>query len=210
MIGATGLVGKNLIKALVAEPTIKEVMAVTRKQTDFNSPKVENCVVDFDNLASYRHVFTGDALFSCLGTTKKQAGSIAAQRVVDVEYQFKAAELAVTNGVSEYFLVSSSGAKSSSTNDYMQMKGELEDKITQLNFKRICIFQPSLLIGQREKFRFGEKLGSWVLPVLCLLPVLKCFKPIYGYQVAAKICQESTKHGLGIQRFTLDECFPDT
>jgi len=209
VIGATGLVGKSLVRALVQEPAIEKVIVISRRKVEFNSVKVENVVVDFANLAQFRDAFNGDILFSCLGTTKKQAGSVAAQRLVDVEYQLEAAELAASNGVSEYFLVSSSGANSHSKNAYLQMKGELEDKVTQLKFNRICIFQPSLLLGEREGFRFGEKLGCWVLPTLCRLPLLKRYKPIYGEQVATKMCQESLKLKTGVQRFTLDACFPD-
>lgn len=209
VIGATGLVGKNLVKALVEEPSIEKVFAISRREVDFKSVKVESCVVDFTNLAQFSDVFNADILFSCLGTTKKQAGSIKAQRVVDLDYQLKAAELAADNGVSEYYLVSSSGANAKSKNAYLQMKGELEDRVTGLNFQRICIFQPSLLLGEREGFRFGEKLGSWILPSLCRLPFLQRYKPIYGEQVATKMCQESLKLKTGVQRFTLDDCFPD-
>ena len=209
VIGATGLIGKHLVEMLAQQPEYRKVTAISRRKVEFSNPKIENIVFDFANLEQFNNVFNSDTLFSCLGTTKKQAGSVAAQRVVDVDYQLKAAELAANNGVSEYFLVSSSGANGKSKNAYLQMKGELEDKVTQLKFKRICIFQPSLLLGEREGFRFGEKLGSWILPLLCRLPLLKRYKPIYGEQVATKMCQESLKLKTGVQRFTLDACFPD-
>ncbi|TMO57247.1 NAD(P)H-binding protein [Pseudoalteromonas phenolica] len=209
VIGATGLIGKYLVEMLAQQPEYRKVTAISRRKAEFSNPKIENIVFDFANLEQFNNVFNSDTLFSCLGTTKKQAGSVAAQRVVDVDYQLKAAELAANNGVSEYFLVSSSGANDKSKSAYLQMKGELEDKVTQLKFKRICIFQPSLLLGKREGFRFGEKLGSWILPLLCRLPLLKRYKPIYGEQVATKMCQESLKLKTGIQRFTLDACFPD-
>ncbi len=209
VIGATGLIGKHLVEMLAQQPEYEEVTAITRRKVKFSNSNVENIVVDFAHLEQFNDVFNSDILFSCLGTTKKQAGSIEAQRVVDLDYQLKAAELAADNGVSEYFLVSSSGANAKSKSAYLQMKGELEDKVTGLNFQRICIFQPSLLLGEREGFRFGEKLGSWILPTLCHLPLLKRYKPIFGEQVAIKMCQESLKLKTGVQRFTLDACFPD-
>lgn len=209
VLGATGLIGKHLVKQLAECKHISQIMAVTRRKVTYSDPKIENKVIDFNQIEQYGALFKGDILFSCLGTTKKQARTLAAQREVDVEYQLKVAELAANNGVSAYFLVSSSGANSQSKNAYLQMKGDLEDKITELQFKHICIFQPSLLLGAREGFRFGEKLGSWVLPSLCQLPFLRRYRPIYGHQVAAKMCQESMKFKIGIQRFSLDACFPD-
>ncbi|SFD67945.1 NAD-dependent epimerase/dehydratase family protein [Pseudoalteromonas denitrificans] len=208
VLGATGLIGQNLTKKLVEQPHIKKVIAVTRRVVDYSHPKIENQVVDFSLLEQYSQLFSGDLLFSCLGTTKKQAGSSAAQRMVDVDYQLTAAKLAATNGVTEYFLVSSSGANATSKNTYLQMKGELEDSIVSLGFKRICIFQPSLLLGERNHLRIGEKIGSWILPTLCTLPALKRYKPIYGYQVAAKMCQVSAQQKVGITRYKLEECFP--
>lgn len=209
VLGATGLIGQNLINKLAQQSHIKKVIAVTRKAVEYTHPKIENQVVDFSFLEQYRHIFSGDILFSCLGTTKKQAGSTIEQRIVDVDYQFTVAKLAASNGVTEYFLVSSSGANPSSKNAYLQMKGELEDKIIQLGFQRVCIFQPSLLLGERNHFRLGEKIASWILPSLCKLPFLKRYNPIYGHQVAAKICQVSAQQQVGIIHYTLDQCFPE-
>ena len=208
VLGATGLIGQNLTLKLAQQSHINKVIAVTRKTVDYSHPKIENQVVDFYLLEQYSQTFLGDILFSCLGTTKKQAGSTEAQRIIDVDYQLTAAKLAANNGVSEYFLVSSSGSNATSKNAYLQMKGELENKIMGLGFERICIFQPSLLLGERNHFRIGEKLGSWILPTLCKLPILKRFKPIYGAQVATKMCQVSAQQTVGIMRYTLDECFP--
>jgi uncharacterized protein YbjT (DUF2867 family) len=208
VLGATGLIGQNLTLKLAQQSHIKKVIAVTRKTVDYSHPKIENQVVDFSLLEQYSQTFSGDLLFSCLGTTKKQAGSTAAQRIIDVDYQLTAAKLAANNGVSEYFLVSSSGANATSKNAYLQMKGELENKIMDLGFERICIFQPSLLLGERNHFRIGEKLGSWILPTLCKIPILQRYKPIYGTQVATKMCQVSAQQKVGITRYTLDECFP--
>ena len=146
-------------------------------------------------------------MFSCLGTTKKQAGSIEAQRVVDYDYQWQAAQLAAANGVKHYLLVSSSGANSGSKSAYMKMKGELESAVVQLGFERVSIFQPSLLVGEREDIRIGEKIGSSLLPALCKLPGLSKYRPIKGAQVAAKMVRVSNTDGAGVSRYVLDEIF---
>ena len=90
VIGATGLVGQSLVDQLAAAEHIEKVVTLTRRPVRHASEKVHNQVVRFDHLED--HVtFAGDLLFSCLGTTRKQAGSIAAQRIIDVEYQYMAA-----------------------------------------------------------------------------------------------------------------------
>ena len=207
VIGATGLVGRALIDQLADADHISKVITLTRRPAEHSCSKVHNQVVEFEHLEDYASSFRADLLFSCLGTTRKQAGSIAAQRKVDLDYQYKAAQLAANHGVRHYLLVSSSGANINSNNPYLQMKGELEQRVQTLPFNRISIFQPSLLLGQRVDFRIGEKLGSWILPVLCTIPGLHRYRPISGEQVAAKMIQVSRQPGQPLEWFRLDEIF---
>lgn len=207
VIGATGLVGRALVDQLAHAGHIEKVITLTRRPAGHASATVFNHVVDFDHLEDYGSLFSADFLFSCLGTTRKQAGSIAAQRKVDLDYQFKAAQLAAENGVPHYLLVSSNSASDKSKNPYLKMKGELEQRIQALPFKRVSIFQPSLLMGQRDDFRLGEKLASWLLPGLCLIPGLRRFRPITGEQVAAKMTRVSRQPGDALEWFRLDEIF---
>ena len=210
VIGATGLVGGKLIERLVNEGGIEQVTAVTRRPVNYQSSKVVNEVVDFNALENHKATFQGDVLFSCLGTTAKQAGSIAAQRVVDYDYQYQIAKMAANNGIKHYVLVSSAGADAQSKSPYLKMKGELEDAVSLLSFERISIMQPSLLLGEREGFRLGETLGSWVLPALCKLPFLKKYRPISGDEVAKKMVFVSLSAEDKIpfkEVFVLDEVF---
>lgn len=207
VIGATGLVGCALVKQLAVARHIEKVVTITRRPVAYRYAKVENRVADFDRLEEYADAFKADLLFSCLGTTLKQAGSLAAQRVVDVDYQLHAAQLAAGQGVSHYLLVSSSGANAKSRSPYMRMKGELEDAVQALPFSRISIIRPSLLLGERDHVRAGEKLASVVAPALCVLPGLRKYRPIKGEQVAERLLQCSASGAPGVEIFELDEVF---
>lgn len=211
VIGATGLVGQALVNQLADADHIDKVITLTRRPAEHPSTKVFNQVVDFDHLEEYASSFSNaDFLFSCLGTTIKKAGSIPAQRKVDLDYQFSAAQLAANSGVAHYLLVSSNGANAQSNNAYLKMKGELELKVRPLPFERISIFQPSLLLGKRPEFRLGEKLGSLARPVLYLIPWLRRYRPIAGEQVAAKMVQVSRQPGSALEWFRLDNILPIT
>jgi len=207
VIGATGLIGRALVDQLLEADDISKVITLTRRENTHLSAKFFNYVIDFEHLDNYAELFTGDVLFSCLGTTIKQAGSSAAQRKVDLDYQFKAAQLAANNGVEHYLLVSSSGANEDSYSAYLKMKGELEREVKALPFKRISIFQPSLLLGQRTNIRFGEKLGGWLMIALCIIPGLRRFRPITGKQVATKMVMTSQQLGQAINCYRLDDIF---
>jgi uncharacterized protein YbjT (DUF2867 family) len=209
VIGATGLVGAQVVEQLSMIEGVSEVVTITRRPVGHSSAKVVNHVVDFANLSASAHLFAGDILFSCLGTTVKQAGSIKAQRVVDLDYQYIAAKLAAEQGVKHYLLVSSSGANAMSSNAYMRMKGELESMVEKLAFEYISIFQPSLLLGERSENRFAEELGSKLMPLICKLPGLQRYRPIRGDQVAEKMVAVSMNPSASIKRYTLDAVFPN-
>ncbi|RTR27205.1 NAD(P)H-binding protein [Shewanella atlantica] len=225
VLGATGVVGRELVEQLCLAPLIDEVIAITRRPIEIDSNKngsnkITNHVVNFERLEEYANAFKADILCSCLGTTLKLAGSIENQRLVDVDYQYRGAKLALNNGVSHYLLVSSSGANPKSNSAYLKMKGELETQVKALNFPNTSIIHPSLLLGERQDFRLGEKIASALLPLLCKLPGLTKYRPITGKQVASKMCRiaiqttavESTQVNSAspdskLQYYRLDELF---
>jgi uncharacterized protein YbjT (DUF2867 family) len=207
VVGATGLVGQSVVEHLVNAAHIEKVISITRSPVAYSSANVVNHVVNFERLAAYSDAFKGDILFSCLGTTLKQAGSLAAQRKVDIDYQFEVAQLALNNGVSHYLLVSSSGANEKSHSPYLKMKGELEVKVGALGFNRISIFQPSLLLGDRRHFRLGERIAAYILPVICSISLLRRYRPITSNEVAKKMVLVSQEAGKRLEIFKLDEIF---
>jgi uncharacterized protein YbjT (DUF2867 family) len=87
------------------------------------------------------------------------------------------------------------------------MKGELEARITQLPFPRITIVQPSMLLGERDTPRLGEKIGAWVLPLITSIPPLQKYRPITGSQVAAKMVYASQHQEHSFKRYQLDQIF---
>ncbi|MBQ0731005.1 MAG: NAD(P)H-binding protein [Oleispira antarctica] len=207
VIGATGLIGRHLVDELIASSRFTRVIALTRKPLLIDSTKFENHLVDFEQLENFATLFTADALFSCLGTTKKQVGSIEAQRRVDLDCQYRAAKIGREHGISEYFLVSSSGANANSPSEYLKMKGQLEEKILALDFPRSVIFRPSLLLGKRAEPRFGEDIAAKVMPLLKYIPFLNTYRPITGQQVAAKMAAVAEAEGKGKESYTLNQIF---
>jgi uncharacterized protein YbjT (DUF2867 family) len=185
IIGATGLVGKNLVLKLMDDSDIEKIRIFVRSPTEFVSSKLEEIITDFDKISSYKDLLVGDVLFSCLGTTVKQAGSKAKQKLVDYNYQLEFAEIAKTNGVENYVLISATGADANSFIFYNKIKGELEEAIKKLHFEKTTILQPSVLNGPRNDNRIGEQFGAFVIDNLgALFGSLKKYRSISGKQVA--------------------------
>jgi len=195
VIGATGLVGKCLVQQLLSDPAYSSVVALTRRATGLRADKYREHVVEFGRPDTYAERLRGDVLFSAMGTTRAQAGSIEAQRTVDYGYQLEVAKLAAQQGVKTYVLVSSRGASPSSRVAYMKMKGELERDVQGLGFSALQILRPGPITGVRETPRLGEALAETVLGAFNALGLLKSFRPISGDQLARAMRRAATLSG---------------
>ena len=151
LVGATGLVGGLVLEQLLADTYFEKVIVLTRKSLGKSNAKLKEVLVDFNKLDDYATEIKADAVFCCLGTTIKVAGSKEAFKKVDFEYPFKIAQLAKQNGTSTYLLITALGASTNSMIFYNKVKGELEEEVSKLNFDSFHILQPSLIIGERTE-----------------------------------------------------------
>ncbi len=181
--GSTGLIGKHLLQLLLESDQYNLVKAITRKPLDFQHPKLENIIVDFDRLTEQYAHFKADDVFCCLGTTMKQAGSKDAFQKVDYVYPVELAKICKSQGAKQYLLVSALGANKKSSIYYNRIKGELEEAIDVLGYERYDIFRPSLLMGERTDKRAGEDAAKLFYGIFGFLIPTK-YKGIQGNKVA--------------------------
>ncbi|HAB51746.1 MAG: NADH dehydrogenase [Ignavibacteria bacterium RIFOXYB2_FULL_35_12] len=209
IIGATGLVGSQLTIKLLNDNRYKLVKIFVRKSSSITYPKLEEHVVDFDKLETWKHEISGDELYSTMGTTIKKAGSKEAQYKIDFTYQYECAKAASENGVGKYLLVSSAGANIKSGNFYLRMKGELDEKISVLPFRQLYIFRPSILAGERKERRRGEEIGISVIKFVAdIIPLLRKYRPIEAETVAeAMLKAANMENKTKISIFDLDQIF---
>lgn len=162
LAGATGLVGRECVRLLLADPEITRVIALSRRplSPEVRAPKLELKVVDFDELTEHGDLFAVDSIICAIGTTIKQAGSQLRFRVVDYEYPLMMARLGQANGATHFVLVSALGADPSSRIFYNRLKGELEDALRGLSYRSLTIVRPSLLLGKRAELRVGEEVAK--------------------------------------------------
>ena len=180
VIGGTGLIGSSLIELLLADGRYA-VISLVRKKSALNNNQLTEVVFNFDN--PDRRLVVADEVFCCLGTTIKTAGSKDAFYKVDHDYVVETAQLAQTNGAKKFAMVSSMGANKNATFFYSKVKGITEEAVSNISYESIFIFRPSLLLGQRKEFRFGE-LVSKVLMTVFSFAIPKKYKAIQARQVA--------------------------
>lgn len=200
IVGASGLVGKNLLELLLHTETYEHVVALVRTPLNEQHPKLIEHIINFDKLEDYPSLFAVDDVFCCLGTTIKKAGSQKVMYQIDVEYPYTIARLSQQQGAQQFLVISAMGANPKSSIFYSRMKGELEQKLVNLAYPSLSILRPALLLGERNEVRVGERLGAIVAKGTAWLMAgpLKKYKAIEGKQVARAMYNLSQQNNAGV------------
>lgn len=206
VVGATGLVGMKLVELLIDDERFSSVRVFVRRDNGITHPKLEQVIVDFEDTTAWEKHLTGDVLFSALGTTLKQAGSMEKEYHVDFTLNLRFASKALENGIPAYVLVSSVGANSRSKIFYTRMKGELDDAVQKLGFKTIAIIRPSMLMGKRFPRRLAEELSFPVIRFLTKFFFRK-YRPIGNEIVAQAMINAVVKPNSGKIIYEAGEVF---
>jgi uncharacterized protein YbjT (DUF2867 family) len=155
LVGATGLVGQSVLRQALADSRVEKLIAVTRKALP-PQPRLENPLVDFDNLPVEAPWWKVNGGICTLGTTMREAGSHQAFRKVDVDYPLAVARLLRQNGARSFAFNSSIGANPKARAFYMRVKGEVEQRLIAIGFPSLTLLRPSGILGPRKPHRAWE------------------------------------------------------
>lgn len=202
ILGATGLVGQECVRHFGASRHFKRVHALARRPVEMpaGSSSVESHVIDHDALDRSAAVLRVSHVVCALGTTIRTAGSQAQFRRVDLEYPLAAARLSLQMGARHYLLVSAIGANAESRVFYNRVKGEVENGLRALAFRSVTIVRPSLLLGERDEFRLGERIASLFAP---LFPTK--YKPVHASDVARALVSAAEEDRPGVRVIESEE-----
>lgn len=166
ILGATGAVGKEILKELILKEAYDKIYVVGRNSINKlpSGDKFEPVVIDFDEMIFDESILENSDVFVAFGTTLKQAGSKEEQFKIDYTYVYNFAKKC-ENRVKSFNLVSAIESNPNSKNFYGSLKGKLEESVTKLELGKLRIFRPSLLIVKREG-RFLESLGVKLVPLV--------------------------------------------
>ncbi len=195
LIGASGLIGSHLLSELIESAEISGILLLLRKPLNINDPKVQELVVNFDELEQFSDAIRADIIYSCLGTTKAATPDSKKYRKIDFEYPLKLAEIGIRNGITQFHLVSSLGANALANNSYLKLKGELENELKKSSIPSLHIYQPSLLTGKRKESRLVEKLAINAFKLIdpLLIGPFKKYRSIKAETVAKAMLNQSLK-----------------
>ena len=169
IFGSTGLIGNHLYNLLLKDNYYTKIKLYVRKDTNVSHPKVEIINIDFNNLENYSDLIAGDDCYFCIGTTKKETPIKDVYRKIEYDILVAIAKIAKKNNINSFIYVSSLGSNPTTKNTYLRNKGQVEEALKILNFHKLSIIRPSLLLGPRNTLRLGEFILQKVFKSLSFL-----------------------------------------
>ncbi|MFO1407895.1 MAG: NAD(P)H-binding protein [Steroidobacteraceae bacterium] len=163
--GATGLVGSELLKLLIASDAYHKVLVLTRRELGLRTrhPKLRQVLVDFGRLEQHREDLRADHVYCTLGTTIAKAGSQAEFVKVDLDYPLRLARVTLAEGARHFSIVTALGSSRSSPFFYSRVKGEVEAELEAMDWPSLAVVRPSVIAGERAERRPAEKLSQALL-----------------------------------------------
>lgn len=168
ILGATGLVGSNVLDLLLKDNKYGRIYTVSRRKIAIEHDKLIQIISEIDDIEKHIKNINITHIFSCVGSTAAKTPNQTDYYKIDLEYPLKVATT-LKDTCKVFSLVSSIGANPSSKNFYLKLKGEVEEAIQSVGIETVHIFRPSLLLGDRKEFRLAEKIAQILSPIINLL-----------------------------------------
>jgi len=202
----TGLIGSYLLEFLLKDSDIHLINVVGRNPFHLQHDKINNIVIDFEDVSSISNSITGsEAVFVSIGTTmSKVNGDKIKYKSVDFDIIFNIANACKQKNINQFIYVSSLGANANSSNFYLRLKGEIDEAVAKLNLNSTSVFRPSVLLGKRNESRPGEKIMQFIMPLLDFM-IPSNSKAIKAKDVAKSMFNTSKNYKSGVRIYHYNE-----
>jgi uncharacterized protein YbjT (DUF2867 family) len=209
VIGATGLIGRNLVFELLKNPNYTQVIVLVRRDMVIKHEKFTQIMLDFSQLNNYEDKMVAYHVFCCMGSTSAKTPDKENYRRIDFDIPLQIAEITFRNGAQSFLLVSSMGANLQSSIFYSRLKAELEVAIEKIGFKTVFVLRPSLLLGNRLESRPLETITQYLMRVMnpIFIGPLKLYKAIKGETVAKALMHAALSEKIGNNLVLNNEIF---
>jgi uncharacterized protein YbjT (DUF2867 family) len=159
-------------------------------------------VVDVLDPSSYQSLLGGHEVAICtLGVGQPSKMTTAEFTRIDKDAALASATAYKQAGVRHFQLLGSVGSDSSSRNFHLRSKGELQDALIALDFERLSIFQPSMILTPTNRYGCLQGLTLVVWP--WLNPILQgswqAYRGIKVSTLGAAIARNAQVRGKGVE-----------
>jgi hypothetical protein len=166
-IGASGAVGTEVLKALQREKRVLKYTLLGRRSIKGLPDSISQKGISIFQPNSYKQYIAGHDVAICtLGVgepskiSKEEFIKIDKQAVIDF------AKACKEHGVQHFQLLASIGIDVKSKSFYLRTKGELVAALKELNFDRLSVFMPSMILTPTNRYGFLQWITLKVWPVL--------------------------------------------
>lgn len=168
MIGATGAVGSQVVKALLRLDGISQITLLGRRPlSDVVSDKITQHVVDALDPDTYFEFLAGHTTaISTLGVGQPSKISNEQFIAIDRDANLHFGQACKTAGVQHFQLLSSVGVDPKSSSFFLRSKGELEAGLKELEFNRLSLFHPSMILTPENRYGISQGLTLLLWPLL--------------------------------------------
>ncbi len=204
MLGATGAVGGETLKALMTIPAVSRISLLGRRPVpDLNHDTVRQHTIDIFTPATYAEILPGHQVAICtlgVGEPSKMSKADFVKIDKDAVLDFAIACKAV--GISHFQLLGSVGSNARSASFYLRTKGELVEELEALHFERLSIFEPSMILTPTNRYGFlqGLTLAFWPLLSPILVGSLRKYRGIRVNQLGRAIAFNPLQPANGVEK----------
>jgi uncharacterized protein YbjT (DUF2867 family) len=153
LTGATGMVGKGVLLECLDDPSVVEILSISRKPVGIQHPKLKELIhADFTDFSQVENRLAGfDACFACMGVS---AAGMDEQTYTERTFTMtmELAKACLRQNTSMTFIyVSGQGTDSSEKGRSMwaRVKGKTENALLSLGFQQAYMFRPGAIIPLR-------------------------------------------------------------
>ncbi len=168
LLGATGAVGSQVAHELAQMSDVEEVTLLGRRPLEgVSSPKIKQAVIDVFDPASYQsHLADQDVAICTLGVGQPSKMDREDFVRIDKTAVLRFATACKQAGVRHFELLGSVGADPRSRSFYLRTKGELEEGLTGLEFHRLSLFRPSMILTPTNRYGLTQAMTLAIWPLL--------------------------------------------
>ena len=185
MMGASGAVGGEALKKLLNISQVKQLTLLGRREiSELDKGLVKQHQINIFEPDSYANLLGNhDTAICTLGVGQPSKISKEKFLSIDKTAVLDFAKACKKVGVSHFELLSSVGINSKSRSFFLRSKGELVDELIALNFDRLSIFQPSMILTPTNRYGFSQAMTLAIWPYIKPL-LLGSWRQYRGVKVA--------------------------
>jgi len=209
MMGATGAVGGEAVKTLIQMPQLNRLTLLGRRPVEnLNSSAIEQHKIDVAKPESYQSILTGHETAICtLGVGQPSKVSKETFLKIDKLAVVDFAKSCKNAGVRHFELLSSVGINAKSSNFFLRSKGELVEELKALDFERLSIFQPSMILTPTNRYGFGQAVTLAVWPLLkpLLFGSMKKYRGVKVETLGAAFAKNLLRENKGLEYLSWED-----